>query len=157
MADPARAIAAAEMLQQWAPVAWLRTSVYAYPTLEVLHILGIALLFGTVWIVDLRLLGTIRKGNLHELARLLLPWTLAGFVLAAFTGLLMFTTRASDLIANGAFVVKMGLLFAAGCNAALLHARGPLDDCNTVTRLQALLSVALWIAVVFCGRWIAYV
>ena len=43
-------------LDQWAPIVWLKTNVYAYPTLEVMHIVGIAMVFGTLWIVDLRLL-----------------------------------------------------------------------------------------------------
>jgi hypothetical protein len=86
-----------------------------------------------------------------------LPWTLAGFLLAAASGLTMFATIVGDLIANPAFVLKMGLLFAAATNAAILHARGPIDAARGTTRLQAGLSILIWVAVIACGRWIAYV
>lgn len=146
-----------QAFEKWAPIVWLKTNPFAYPTLEVMHIVGIALVFGTLWIVDLRLLGRMRQFDVNALARAVLPWTIAGFLLAAATGLTMFVSRIGDLISNPAFVVKMCLLFAAGMNAALLHARGPLNDANALTRLQAALSILIWIAVITCGRWIAYV
>jgi hypothetical protein len=153
-------IAPLDALNHWAPIVWLKTNVYAYPTLEVVHIVAIALLFGTLWVVDLRLLlriGALEKLDLQILARALLPWTIAGFLLAALTGLTMFVSRVGDLISNPAFIIKMCLLFAAGTNAAILHARGPLDAKNTVTRTQAGLSILTRLAVITCGRWIAYV
>ena len=136
---------------------WLRASAYAYPTLETLHIVGIALVFGTLWIVDLSILGGLRGIDTHQVARRVLPWTLTGFLLAAATGLTMFATNVGDLIANPAFVLKMALLFVAGTNAAALHARGAIDVTNPTTRLQAGLSILIWLAVIACGRWIAYV
>lgn len=146
-----------DALNQWAPIIWLKTNAYAYPTLETVHLIAIALVFGTVVIVDLRLLGVIRAIDARLLAKTLLPWTLAGFALALLTGLTMFTSRIGDFISNPAFILKMCLLFAAGANAAVLHARGALDDGNTITKTQAALSVVIWIAIIFCGRWIAYV
>jgi hypothetical protein len=146
-----------DALNQWAPIVWLKTNAYAYPTLETLHIIAIALVFGTLWIVDLRLLRVIRAIDTHLLAKTLLPWALAGFALAVLTGLTMFATRVGEFISNPAFIIKMGLLMAAGTNAAVLHARGALDDGNTITRAQAALSIVIWIAVICCGRWIAYV
>jgi hypothetical protein len=149
-----------QALDQWAPIIWLKTNVYAYPTLEVMHIVGIAMVFGTLWIVDLRLLlriNTLDKLDAQLLARALLPWTIVGFLLAAMTGLTMFVSRIGDLISNTMFISKMCLLFAAGTNAAILHARGALDAKNVVTRLQAGLSILIWLAVITCGRWIAYV
>lgn len=146
-----------DALNLWAPIVWLKTNAYAYPTLETMHLIAIALVFGTVWIVDLRLLGVIRAIDARLLAKTLLPWTLAGFALALLTGLTMFTSRIGDFISNPAFILKMCLLLAAGANAAVLHARGALDDGNVITKTQAALSIAIWIAIIFCGRWIAYV
>ena len=51
----------------------------------------------------------------------------------------------------------MGLIFAAGTNAAVLHARGAIDATTVITKVQALLSILIWLAVIACGRWIAYV
>lgn len=146
-----------DVLHQMPLAVWLRTSGWAYPVLETLHIVAIALVFGTIWLVDLRLLGVMRRIDLQLLARHVIPWTLAGFALAVCSGLLMFITQAGDLVSNRAFVIKMCLLFAAGTNAALLHSRGPLDDRDRLTHLQSLLSLCIWLAVIACGRWIAYV
>ena len=146
-----------DALNLWAPIVWLKTNAYAYPTLETMHLIAIALVFGTVVIVDLRLLGVIRVIDARLLAKTLLPWTIAGFTLALLTGLTMFVSRIGDFISNPAFIIKMGLLFTAGANAAVLHARGALDESSAITKTQAALSIAMWIAIIFCGRWIAYV
>ena len=140
---------------------WLRSAPLVYPTLEAIHIIGIAITFGSLWIVDLRLLGVRLFGlssiDANVLAKATLPWTLLGFTLAATVGSLMFLARASELISNGAFLIKMLLLFTAGTNAAILHSRGALDSASMATRGQALFSILLWIAIIVCGRWIAYV
>ena len=135
---------------------WLRASAYAYPTLETLHIIGIALVFGTICVVDLAILGWLPVNDARQVARRLLPWTLGGFLLAAASGLTMFSTHAGDLIANPAFVLKMLLLFVAGTNAAALHSRGAIDVTSRTTRLQAGLSFLIWLAVIACGVTIAY-
>jgi hypothetical protein len=153
----APAIDALNALSQWAPIAALKANAIGYPLLEVIHIVAIALVFGTLWIVDLRILGRMQALPLQRLASYVLPWTLFGFTLAAITGLLMFAMRAGDLIANTAFLLKIVLLFAAGTNAAILHSRGPIDEQSGATRFQALLSIAIWVCVIAAGRWIAYV
>jgi hypothetical protein len=149
-----------QALHNWPFAVWLRTSPVAYPALEVVHIMGFALLFGTLWLVDMRLLG-VRAFGLAQfeagaLAKAALPWTLLGFAVTLTAGSLMFISRASEFISNPAFVLKMSLLFAAGTNAALLHSRGALNPENGGTRVQAALSILLWLAVITCGRWIAY-
>jgi hypothetical protein len=150
-----------QALHDWPFAVWLRTSPFAYPGLETLHIIALAIVFGSLWIVDMRLLGArwfgLQRIDCNVLAKAVLPWTLLAFTLAAASGSLMFLARASDLIGNTAFLVKICLLFTAVTNAAILHSRGVLDDNNRWTNAQALLSLALWIAIIFCGRWIAYV
>ncbi len=145
------------LLEQWAPLVALKANAYAYPVLEVLHIAAIGIVFGTMWIVDLRLMGLMARLDVNDLAKSVLPWTLFGFLLAMLTGLTMFVTQIGALINNPMFIAKISLLFVAGTNAAILHARGPLDADNRLTRFQAILSLLIWIAVIFCGRWIAYV
>lgn len=68
----------------------------------------------------------------------------------------MFASQPGDLIANRVFVVKMGLVMLAGLNAASFHARGGLQRVDPMARAQTLISVGIWLAVIFCGRWIAY-
>lgn len=135
---------------------WLRSDPYAYPSLEIIHLLGVGLVFGTLWVIDLAIFGKLRFVDPNLLARKVLPWTLAGFLLAALSGMAMFLSAVGDLIANTAFVAKMGLLCAAGTNAAVLHARGPIDPDSAATRWQAVISVLLWVGVIACGRWIGY-
>jgi hypothetical protein len=146
-----------DALTHWAPIAWLKANAFAYPALEVVHIVAIAIVFGTLWIVDLRLLGAMKSLPLQPIARALLPCTLIGFAIAATSGLIMFATRAADLVSNTAFLVKLLLLFAAGTNAGILHSRGTLNDASIFTKAQACVSLFLWLAIITCGRWIAYV
>jgi hypothetical protein len=68
----------------------------------------------------------------------------------------MFATQAQELLANRAFTLKILLLTCAACNAAWFHGRGSLDKLDAVAKAQMLVSTVLWVAVVTCGRWIAY-
>lgn len=150
-----------QALHDWPFAVWLRSAPLVYPALEAIHIIAVAITVGTLWIVEMRLLGIRLFGlasiEVNALAKATLPWTLLGFALATMIGSLMFLARASELIANSAFLIKMLLLFTVATNAAILHSRGPLDASSLATRGQALFSTLLWIAIIFCGRWIAYV
>lgn len=134
----------------------VRSTPWAYPALEVVHIVGIALLLGNLVALEMRVFGRATALPVQGLARLSLSIALTGFGLAAASGSLMFATQPSDLLANPAFQVKMGLLALAGCNAIWFHARGSLVKLDSMARVQMLSSTAIWLAVVFCGRWIAY-
>lgn len=135
---------------------WILGHPWAYPLLEVLHILGIALLVGSLLLLELRIAGLAAALPLVPLARLALPVALLGFALIAASGLLMFAGQAGELLANRAFVLKMLLVMAAGLNAAVFHARGGLQRLDGLARTQTVLSLGLWIAVIIGGRWIAY-
>jgi hypothetical protein len=134
----------------------LRAHVWAYPALEVVHIVGIALLLGNLVALEVRVWGGGAALPMKALARLSLGIAVGGFALAAASGLLMFATQPAELLANRSFVLKMGLLTAAGCNAAWFHGRGSLDKLDRMARIQMLVSTAIWLGVVACGRWIAY-
>ena len=134
----------------------LRTHAWAYPAFEVIHIVGIALLLGNLVLLELRVFGRGAALPVPDLARLSLGLAGIGFSLAAATGLLMFSTQPQELITNRAFTLKMLLLLAVGCNALAFHWRGSLRRLDGVARMQMVLSTALWLAVITCGRWIAY-
>jgi hypothetical protein len=134
----------------------LKSHAWAYPALEIVHIAGIALLLGNLVLLELRVFGRGAALPVAELARLSLGLAGLGFGLAAVTGLLMFATQPQELLANRAFTLKMLLLLAAGCNAAAFHGRRSLQRLDRAARLQMLLSTGLWLAVIACGRWIAY-
>lgn len=142
----------------------MRHSLWLYPAVETVHLVGIALLFGSVAVLDLRLLGLSRSLSVRELAAHTLPWTLASFALIVPSGLAMFVAHAGDFIASPIFILKMTLLIAAGINAALFHAlayrsvedwdRGALPPKGA--RASGAASLAIWIAVIACGRLLAY-
>ncbi|MDO9284560.1 MAG: hypothetical protein Q7U26_06655 [Aquabacterium sp.] len=136
---------------------WITGHPWAYPALEVVHLVGIALLLGNLVLLELRVLGVAKALPLPALARAALAVALCGFGLAAGSGLLMFASQPLELLANRAFTIKMGLLMLAGTNAAMFHARGGLQKLDTTARLQTALSLGIWLAVLTCGRFIAYV
>lgn len=137
-------------------LAGLASHPWAYPALEVVHICGIALLLGNLVLVEARVFGAGRTLPARDLARLSLVIAGAGFGIAAASGLLMFASQPQELLANRAFTLKMLLLLVAGANAAVFHARDSLGKLDPVARWQMLLSTAVWVTIVACGRWIAY-
>jgi len=152
-------------LQNLEPVAALRASRWVYPLVNTAHVVGIALLFGAILPLDLRLLGAWRGVPLPLLTRVLLPVAMAGLALAAATGFMMFAVSATKYAATPVFLAKLGLFAAAVANALLLRlapawtlARVPDLDAPPAARLKlaAGLSLALWLAVILCGRFIAY-
>jgi hypothetical protein len=142
----------------------MRESLWLYPGVEIAHIAGLAVLVGSVAMFDLRLLGVGRSVSVRALARFLLPWSVGALVVIVPSGLMMFSAHASEMIDNTPFMVKMLLLVIAGTNAALFHTsvfRGAAAWDTGVAppamaRVQAVFSLALWLAVISCGRLIAY-
>jgi hypothetical protein len=143
----------------------MRDSPWLYPAAEIAHILGFTILVGATVMFDLRVLGLSKDISVRALSRHLLPWSLASLFVIVPTGLVMFAAHADDFLDNGAFKLKMALLFAAGMNAAMFRT-GPYQtvkswDTNAtaplLARASVALSIALWIGVISCGRLIAYV
>jgi hypothetical protein len=135
---------------------WIASTPFVYPALEATHIVGVALLVGSLAVFELRVWGRGRAVELGALARLALPITLAGFGLAAASGSIMFASQVEEMLANKVFVWKMVLVTLAGLNAIGFHLRGGLAAQDRIARAQTALSLGLWIAVIVCGRWIAY-
>jgi hypothetical protein len=140
---------------------FMREALYAYPAVEAAHIAGLALLFGSIAIVDLRLLGLGRRVPLPPLIEFAVPWSIGGFVLAALTGSLMVTAHVEEFFGQPLFWLKMGLVATAGVNAVALRrgalrAASPDGVPSARVRVAAGLSLALWIAVIACGRMLAY-
>jgi hypothetical protein len=138
-------------------IPWIASHPIAYPALEVLHIVGIALLFGSLVLLELRVWGVARSVPVLPLARLALVVTATGFGLALCSGLLMFAARPLELLANRAFLIKMGVLLLAATNAGVFHSRQGLQRSDGLARFQTALSLGLWLIAIICGRWIAYV
>jgi len=129
-------------------------SAWLFPVIESFHILGLALLVGTIAILDLRLLGLGLRGRTEaETARDLAPWTLAGLGVMLATGPLLFSSDPMRYYQNPAFAFKMRVLLLAVISHFTIHRRaaGSLRWRKTA----AYLSLALWSAVIAGARWIA--
>ncbi|MES2958969.1 MAG: DUF6644 family protein [Pseudomonadota bacterium] len=142
----------------------MRKSAWMYPIVEIVHIVGFVILVGAALMFDLRVLGLGRALPVRALARHLLPWSWAGLLLVVPAGLMMFSAHATEFATNPALLLKLGLLATAAANVAFFHL-GPYrsaaawDDARPApgsARVAAGLSIVIWIAVISCGRLIAY-
>jgi hypothetical protein len=143
----------------------IRDSFFLFPLLESMHVLGLALVFGTIAIIDLRLLGLAStQRSFTRMASDILKWTWGAFALTALTGALMFTTNAGVYYHNFFFRTKMLLLVLAGINMLIfeltagrtIHRWDKAPSAPPVGRAVGALSIALWIAVIFMGRIIGF-
>jgi hypothetical protein len=132
----------------------MKYSTWLYPTVETVHIWGIGMLFGSVVLMDLRVLGLGKALDYSALSRLGIAVSVLGFSLAVITGSMLFITHAADLIASRLFILKMSLIFLLITNAVLLRMRA---EINPVTKAQAVISLVGWASVIGLGRWLAYV
>ena len=141
----------------------MRDLPWLFAMVKAAHLAGIAMLVGSIALLDLRLLGLRRSIPVRRLARRVLPWSAASFLLIVPSGLAMFVARAGELIASPVFAIKICLIMTAGANAALFHAlvfRGAAQwDVGVMppaaARAAAAASLALWISVIACGRLLA--
>lgn len=152
----------AQPLEATALAQWLQRSMWGYPVASALHIVAIALLLGAITVVDARLLGFARQVPVAHVASSAWPFAVTGVVLALCTGPLLFMVQPGDYLVNPAFFWKMLLLLAAFANVAWFHLRfsAALRGGRGITsgvRIAAVLSIALWLAVLFAGRMIAFV
>lgn len=143
----------------------IKTSGYLFPLIESMHVIGLTMVFGTIAIVDLRLLGfASARRPFRKIASDVLKWTWAAFALSAVTGLLMFITNANAYYHNTFFRVKMLLLALSALNMLVFE----LTTAKSVQawendllpplpgRAAAACSLLLWTGVIFCGRWIGF-
>jgi hypothetical protein len=152
-------------INEWPLSDTIRSSALAFPWLESVHVLAIALVLGTIAVVDLRLLGLASAHRpVTILVKRILPITWVAFVVAVITGLAMFISNVEQYIENTAFLVKMLLLVLAGINMIVFHLvtyRG-VGQWDTSARTPATaraagaISLSVWIAVVAFGRWIGF-
>jgi hypothetical protein len=141
----------------------MRGSEWLFAAAKLVHLSGVALLFCSIAVLDLRLLGVKRAVPVRRLAARVLPWTAASFLLIVPSGLAMFAADAAAVIANPVFAAKICLILAAGANAGVFHAgayRGAVQwDVQVMppvaARAAGAASLALWISVIACGRLLA--
>lgn len=141
---------------------WVRGAGPAYATLNLVHLLGLTLLLGTMLLLDLRLLGAGKRLPLLEVSRLLTPVAICGLALQMASGAVLLAADAVALSGNAAFRWKLALLLAALVNALVFRRcwSRSLERWDGAPppfgRAQAALSLVLWLGVAASGRLIAY-
>ena len=142
----------------------IRQSLWLYPALEIVHILGIVILVGAALMFDLRLLGFSKNLPVSGLSRHLLPWSQRGLLLIVPSGILLFITNAKTLAYDPTFWLKMVLLIIAGLNVFVFHQFIFKSKSETnlsaelpfSSKISAVISISVWIAIIACGRLLAY-
>ena len=140
----------------------LRASEWAYPLVNTAHILGIALLVRSVFILDWRLLRRRVSPPVDVLAKVLLPVARGGFVLALSAGGLMFVVRPMDYAFNVVFQLKLASIALALLNILLLHRSEAWrvamlhNRIEERVRLAGGLSLVCWLLALCLGRLVGY-
>lgn len=147
------------------PIAdWVSSSPIGFPNVEVVHVIAICIVFGTVTIMDLRLLGLASgTDRVTSLSRDTLTWTWGAFLVAAISGSLLWMSKAHVYMRDPWFYIKMSLIVVAGINMAIFHAVtwktiGHWDGGKPprAAKIAGLSSLALWIVVIFSARVIGF-
>jgi hypothetical protein len=143
----------------------IRDSLFLFPLIESTHVIALALVFGTIAIIDLRLLGIASTQRAFtRMASDILKWTWGAFALAATTGSLMFITNAPVYYHNFFFRTKMLLLLLTGVNMLVfeltagrtIHGWDKSPSAPPVGRAVAVLSLVMWIGIICMGRLIGF-
>lgn len=135
-------------------------SLWAFPVIEAVHLLGLCLLGGAIFVVDLRLLGvTMTEQRISEIAEYAHPWLRRAVVVLIVTGVLLFSSEAVKCYYNTSFWVKMttlplALFFTFTVRKRLVSDPGL--ETSARSRMIGLASIALWFTVAAAGRWIGF-
>ena len=154
-----------DWLQQTSLAVHIRDSLFAFPLIESTHVIGLTLVFGTIAIIDLRLLGLASTNrSFQRLAADIMKWTWVAFAVSAATGSLMFITNAAVYYHNAYFRAKIALLFLAAINMLVFElttrrtvAQWDRDaSAPPLGRAVAAVSLVIWISVIVTGRMIGF-
>jgi len=139
-------------------------SQWVWPACETLHFIGLALLVGTVCLLDLRMLGMakgLRLAGLHQLTR----WGIAGFIINLITGTVFFVGAPFQYVHNVVFHLKLIFMLLAGINALVFEFKilpgmrdlNSEDDAPPAAKVTAAVSLVLWLGVMFLGRMLPFI
>lgn len=155
-----------QWLDQTAAGSGIRQSLWLFPALETIHLLGMAALVATITALDLRLMGVAaRQQPVSKMAARLIPWAWLAFAVQVVTGVLLFSSEAVKIYGNPAFRLKMLLLLLAGGQAlifqTLVWSKLPAWDDRPsppfAAKIIGVSSMLLWLGVVTAGRFIGFV
>jgi hypothetical protein len=150
---------------EWCETLWLGQfvvgSAWLFPVIESVHLLGLALLGGSIFLVDFRLLGLgLKDRDVAELARDARPWMIGGLIAMVLTGVPLFLSEPIKCYYSTAFWIKMttlpiALAFAFTVRTRVTRAE-PVRNTARRQKMVGALSIALWFTVAAAGRWIGF-
>jgi hypothetical protein len=143
---------------------WIQLTPYVFAVLEGVHLVGVAFFFGSIFLLDLRLLGLTPTLLTGPAGRFLLRISVPAFAMVAVSGALLFIPSADRYVASATFSAKMGALVIGGLNALAFHIAawrrvdtwGDGAHIPWAARATAIVSVVAWISVIALGRAMGY-
>jgi hypothetical protein len=135
---------------------------WVWPTCETLHFIGLSLLMGIVFLLDLRVLGFMKNVSFPTLHRLL-PWATLGFGLNVMTGILFFVGAPEQYVNSAVFQWKMIFVLVAGVNALYFTMFDGVwklkagEDAPFVAKFAAASAAVLWVAIMWCGNMLPFI
>lgn len=136
----------------------IRSSAALIALLEIIHLLGLTMLAGTVLMIDMALLGLgIRRHPVARIATELAPWTTAGMVVLLISGPLILSSETKRCYDSSSFWIKMAILIVAIVFHFTVHRRVARSDPPAGpfrAGLVGLVSLGLWISVALAGKMI---
>jgi hypothetical protein len=143
---------------------WIQLTPYVFATFEGIHLVGVAVFFGSIFLLDLRLFGLMPQVLAGSAGRFLLRISVPAFALVTISGILLFVPSADRYAASTVFFLKLGAIAAAGLNALAFHvaawrrvdAWGEGARTPWTVRTTAVVSVLVWISVIALGRGMGY-
>jgi hypothetical protein len=152
-----------QTVSQVTPVRLFMQTSWGWPATESVHFIGLTLLFGSIAVWDLRLLGLGRGVPISAFHRLV-PFAVAGFAINVVTGSMFVMAEANQYVYNRAFQFKLLFLALAGLNVLIFYVTmfrrvatsGAGAAPPPLARLNGALSLAFWMAVIICGRLITF-
>ena len=139
----------------------IRQSLWLFPVIEAVHLLGLSVLGGAVLIVDLRMLGVgLRNQAIPQIVRDARPWFTGALLVMLVTGWALFASEAIKCYYNFSFWVKIttlpfAIVFAYAVRDRIALRAGA-THATALTRAAGLLSIAMWFTVAAAGRWIGF-
>ena len=152
----------AQLLQDSGFAAAIRGGAYVYPFVNILHVLAVGLIVGSIVALDFRVLGFARSVSAEGASRLLTPFAVAGLLIAIPSGFALFAADAVSLSQNKLIWIKLALIALGIANALLFRKLwnsrlGAWEShATTLAKSQAILSILIWLSVPSLGRLIAY-
>lgn len=136
---------------------WLKQAMWGFATIETIHIMALAVLLGTMVVIDLRLLDLgLRQMPVAELSSILTPWFWSSLAVMVASGACLFLGEAVRLAKSGPFAYKMLFLLIAILVHITIHRRAVAGRSANFAKVAACVSLACWLGIALAGRAIAF-